>query len=349
MSDITIQQTLKIVNGRVAPSVEPLDGDLVEVSKAPNNAIEVKEDGLYVPTTIVSEPTDVVGTGIIRNMAANGSYTESTGVLKTIHVSTEIVEDMVNMDTHRLKEPLSIDVSSYNFKEICSVQQKTTSSEGAVYGNITYLEDRVAGFVQSIKLPYLDYVLRPETSLEPVYFNDEPVTDFEVSPIVEGMQSISLHSTGIPITTVDINNVEVLRLNNDRYRDNHVLSHIFKAGDVIKVSSRNSDDSVINSTTKTVTKASISLNDDPVYVDTAITGTYTPNGTFTVKRYQGNTIKTIKADAQGHWTYTPISMKILNEYYLFYVDDVLERVLYVNKDNSVVSSVVTVVTLSGII
>lgn len=45
---MTIQQTLKIVDGRLMPSSEVLDATLIEVSGIENNALQIKEDGLFV-------------------------------------------------------------------------------------------------------------------------------------------------------------------------------------------------------------------------------------------------------------------------------------------------------------
>ena len=41
-------QTLKVVDGRLLPSTDPYDASLIEVSKELGNAIQIKEDGLYV-------------------------------------------------------------------------------------------------------------------------------------------------------------------------------------------------------------------------------------------------------------------------------------------------------------
>ena len=46
---MTIQQTLKIIGGRIPPSTDVVDDSLLEVSSETNNLLQVKEDGtLYV-------------------------------------------------------------------------------------------------------------------------------------------------------------------------------------------------------------------------------------------------------------------------------------------------------------
>ena len=46
---MTIQQTLKIIGGRIPPSTDVLDASLLEISSETNNLLQVKEAGtLYV-------------------------------------------------------------------------------------------------------------------------------------------------------------------------------------------------------------------------------------------------------------------------------------------------------------
>ena len=63
---MTIQQTLKIVDGRLTPSAEVLDASLIEVSSTENNALQVKGDGLFVlnenSSSTVSEITHIDST-----------------------------------------------------------------------------------------------------------------------------------------------------------------------------------------------------------------------------------------------------------------------------------------------
>lgn len=56
---MTIQQTLKVVNGRLMPSDEVLDASLIEVSVTENNALQVREDGLFVSSSGGSGPSEL--------------------------------------------------------------------------------------------------------------------------------------------------------------------------------------------------------------------------------------------------------------------------------------------------
>lgn len=56
---MAIQQTLKIVNGRLTPSVEVLDASLLEISSTANNALQIKEDGLFVSSSGGSGPSEL--------------------------------------------------------------------------------------------------------------------------------------------------------------------------------------------------------------------------------------------------------------------------------------------------
>lgn len=49
---MTIKQLTTIHNGRLVPTTSAVDADMVEVSKLKGNSLEVKEDGLYCPSTL---------------------------------------------------------------------------------------------------------------------------------------------------------------------------------------------------------------------------------------------------------------------------------------------------------
>ena len=87
---MTIQQTLKIVEGRLTPSVEVLDASLIEVSSEANNSLQVTEDGLFVSSSGGSGPAELPD--------GQQYLTSTTGKVQRDNIGTDRTE-VLNLHT----------------------------------------------------------------------------------------------------------------------------------------------------------------------------------------------------------------------------------------------------------
>lgn len=87
---MTIQQTLKIVDGRLMPSSEVLDASLIEVSSTENNALQIKDDGLFV--------SSAGGSGSTELPDGQEYITSSTGKVQRETIGTD-VKHTINLHT----------------------------------------------------------------------------------------------------------------------------------------------------------------------------------------------------------------------------------------------------------
>lgn len=100
---MTIQQTLKIIGGRLTPSLEALDASLIEVSADPNNSLQVKEDGLFV-TSSGGGSSESTPTIILDSALTNQTGTESTEVV-TRRYKIPVTQSDPNPDVYYTDAP----------------------------------------------------------------------------------------------------------------------------------------------------------------------------------------------------------------------------------------------------
>lgn len=62
---MTVKQLTKVENGRLVPTTEAVDADIVEVSKEQGNSLVIREDGLYCPSALLA--TVYNSTGVVTN------------------------------------------------------------------------------------------------------------------------------------------------------------------------------------------------------------------------------------------------------------------------------------------
>lgn len=62
---MTVKQLTKVENGRLVPTTEAVDADIVEVSREQGNSLVIREDGLYCPSALLA--TVYNSTGVVTN------------------------------------------------------------------------------------------------------------------------------------------------------------------------------------------------------------------------------------------------------------------------------------------
>lgn len=360
MSDITIQQTLKIIDGRLSPSVDPIDGDLVEVSKAPNNAIEIKEDGLYVPIPTVSETPSSGGeveSIIVRNIAQNGSYADKLSPSKSLLLNLPIKDAMVDTLQNTLVEPYTIDLSPYNFKVVTDVTQviKDDLGELGVQGShftAPYsIEEDSNKFVKNIKVQNLQGLINAKiVNKSPIQINGNQNGVPSLYEIKDGMQSISGYAPGGTIIGIEVNGLEVHRFTVGYYNFSEVVPYTFQAGETITI--KHYDEAgteVLGEATQIVATTPITINNTPQVDKKEVSGTFIPSSTFTLEREHNYETIDITANEAGQWTYTSAKPFRLNEHLKFSIEGQLSKATYVENNPAVDLSVSVTLRIDGVI
>lgn len=175
-------QTLKVVDGRLMASNEPYDATLIEVSKQTGNAIQIKEDGLYVQVvntdaeTIIDpeldsrliglENTDIVHNQKIAaleasestqdNKIANLESASGTQATKISNLETEsttqgerlgVLEPTVNTHTQQITDlQTSQTTQDTKISDIESELEKNKTIASATTGNISTVTKTENGF-----------------------------------------------------------------------------------------------------------------------------------------------------------------------------------------------------------
>lgn len=176
---MTIQQTLKIVDGRLMPSSEVLDASLIEVSSTENNALQIKDDGLFV----------LNGGGATAD-SSEIQYIDSTDMETVIKTETGRIEsrifkiklrEITESDTRQSANFLNIFKDIVSATLINNVVRRDQETGGNLLSRDVYTNPNITKSGTNYYLKNTDYYSQPL---------DQIPSDFQINKINPGATSI---------------------------------------------------------------------------------------------------------------------------------------------------------------
>ena len=127
---MTVKQITKMENGRLVPTTDSLDADLVEISKEAGNVLEVKEDGLYYKPKVLTLEDGLEyrgdGIGLSERSIPTSKLTEVSATVSNTELPADTLQSIENHLSNlygyiqRLKGTVdeSTGETLYNLKEL---------------------------------------------------------------------------------------------------------------------------------------------------------------------------------------------------------------------------------------
>lgn len=178
---MTIQQTLKIVDGRLMPSSEVLDASLIEVSSTENNALQIKDDGLFVLNG---------GSATTDSSEIQIPYIDSTDMETVIKTETGRIEsrifkiklrEITGSETRQSANFLNIFKDIVNATLSCNLVNRDQETGGNLLSRDVYTNPSITKSGTNYYFKNTDYFPQPL---------DHIPIDFSVNKILPGATSI---------------------------------------------------------------------------------------------------------------------------------------------------------------